>query len=305
MNSEDEYIGFYPSEIGILEIRATQNGVSKIKFSDFAPEKLHENNFTRECTRQLDEYFHGKRKEFSVPMDLHPTNFQQEIWEMLRKIPYGQTTIYSDLAVRSGSILKSRAVGMACAGNPVPILIPCHRAIGKTGRLVGFRGELWRKKWLLEHEQKHSGDYQAELFEIVPERIASVTHPVVLYDGYCHLCSRSVQFIIKRDKKNNFHFSELSSDFSKEVCLRFHLPQNYSASVLLLHKTKLYKSSAAAIKIATKLSGLWPLAAVFYIVPPFIRNYIYNYIAQNRFRWFGKRETCFFPDETIHKRIIH
>lgn len=300
----DDYIAFYPSEIGIIEIRATEKGVSAIKFRDFAPEKLRENKHTRECTRQLEQYFTGERREFSVNLDLSPTKFQSEIWDKLRKIPYGQTSTYSDLALKSGSLLKSRAVGMACAGNPVPILIPCHRAIGKTGRLVGFRAELWRKKWLIEHEQKNSGDYQAELFEIIPDRIGSISHPVVLYDGYCNLCSRSVRFIIKRDKKNKFLFSPLSSEFSKQVFKHFRLPENYTDSVLLYHNNKLYKSSGAAIRIAVRLSGLWPLTGVFYIIPFFLRDLFYNFIAKNRLKWFGKRDSCFLPDDSLKNRII-
>lgn len=303
MDSE-EYIGCYPSEIGMLEIRATQKGVSSIRFRDFAPDKIYENQYIKECTKQLSEYFRGERKEFSVPLDLSPTKFQKEIWDSLQQIPYGQTTTYSDLAIKSGSLLKSRAVGTACAGNPIPIIIPCHRAIGKTGRLVGFRGELWRKKWLLEHEQKHSGDYQAELFEIIPQKIGSITHPVVLYDGFCILCSRSVQFILKRDTKKKFLFSPLSSEFSKQIFLHFHLPENYSDSVILYNRNKIYKSSGAAIRIAIRLNGLWPLMGIFYIIPWFIRDYVYNFIAKRRKKWFGKRERCFLPDEPDQQRFI-
>ncbi len=303
MDSED-FAGCYPSFIGILEIRATPNGISSIKFRDFTPGKLHENQHIRECIKQLSEYFSGERKEFSVPLDLTPTNFQKEIWESLRQIPYGQTTTYSELAIKSGSLLKSRAVGTACAGNPVPIIIPCHRAIGKTGRLVGFRGELWRKKWLIEHEQKHSGDFQAELFEIIPPKIGSVMHPVVLYDGFCNLCSRSVQFIMKRDKKKKFLFSPLSSEFSKQVFRHFQLPEGYSDSVILFNRNKVYKSSGAALQIAVRLSGLWPLMAIFFIVPWFLRDCLYNFIAKRRIKWFGKRERCFLPDDANQKSFI-
>lgn len=303
MNSA-EYVGYYRSKIGILEVWATNNGISAIKFRDFAPEKLRENKHIRECIRQLGEYFNGKRSDFTVTLDLNPTKFQAEIWERLRKIPYGMTNTYSEIAVQSGSLLKSRAVGMACAGNPVPVIIPCHRAIGKSGKLIGFRGELWRKKWLLEHEQKHSGDYQAELFEIVPNKIGSVTQPVILYDGFCHLCSRSVQFVLKRDRLHKFLFSPLSSEFSQQVFKHFQLPENYSDSVLLYNNNKLYKSSSAAIRIAIRLNGLWPLTMVFLIIPAFIRNLIYNYIARNRFKWFGKRDICFLPDEAIQKNFI-
>jgi methylated-DNA-[protein]-cysteine S-methyltransferase len=300
----DEFIGCFPSEIGILEIHATKNGISAIKFRDFAPEKITENSHIRECVKQLQDYFNGSRKEFSLTLDLAPTSFQQEIWDMLSKIPYGRTTTYSELAIQSGSLLKSRAVGMACAGNPVPIIIPCHRAIGKTGRLVGFRGELWRKKWLLEHEQKHSGDYQAELFEIVPEKIGSVSHPVVLYDGFCNLCSRSVQFILKRDKKKKFLFSPLSSEFSKQVFRHFNLPGGYNDSVILYNRNKVHTSSGAAIRIAIRLSGLWPLIGIFYIVPWFIRDFVYNFVARRRIKWFGKRDNCYLPDEFTQKRFI-
>lgn len=299
-----EYSGIYSSEIGVIEIIASAEGVNSLIFCDFAPEKTRENQHVRECARQLEEYFKAQRKDFTVALDLSPTDFQERIWDLLKSTPYGQTITYADLALRAGSILKARAVGMACAANPVPIIIPCHRAIGKSGRLVGFRSELWRKKWLLEHEEKHSRDFQAELFEIIPGKISSVQHPVVLYDGFCLLCERSVGFILKRDKAQKFRFSPLSSSFAKGVLNHFGLPETFNNSVLLLHNNKLYKSSSAALKIATMLPGLWFLTGVFYLVPPFIRDFLYNFVAKRRLRWYGKRDDCYLPDEDIVRRII-
>lgn len=300
-----ECSGFYSSEIGIIEIIASDLGVNSLRFRDFAPERTRENQHVRECIRQLDEYFKGQRKEFTLTLDLSPTDFQNKVWNQLKDTPYGQTITYADLALREGSILKARAVGMACAANPVPIIIPCHRAIGKSGRLVGFRAELWRKKWLLEHEEKHSRDFQAELFEIIPGKISSIQHPVVLYDGFCLLCERSVGFILNRDKEQKFRFSPLSSDFAKEVLDHFGLPETYNNSVLLFHNNKLYKSSSAAIKIASMLPGFWFLTGIFFLVPKFIRDFIYNFVAKRRLRWYGKRDDCYIPGENTLRRIIH
>jgi O-6-methylguanine DNA methyltransferase len=102
--------------------------------------------------RQLREYFDGRRKKFDIPIRLAGTLFQQQVWNGLLKIPYGQTESYGSLAERLGKPSASRAVGHANGQNPISIIVPCHRVIGKDGSLTGYGGELWRKKWLLEHE---------------------------------------------------------------------------------------------------------------------------------------------------------
>jgi O-6-methylguanine DNA methyltransferase len=105
-----------------------------------------------ELTEQLQAYFQGNRTEFSIPMDAKGSDFQKQVWDELRKIPYGQILSYEKLALRLGSVRLSRAVGTANGKNPISILIPCHRVIGKNGRLSGYAGGLWRKQSLLELE---------------------------------------------------------------------------------------------------------------------------------------------------------
>jgi len=105
-----------------------------------------------EVERQLKGYFQGDRREFEIPLLLIGSDFQKSVWSALQSIPRGQTTDYGSMASRIGKPQAVRAVGRANASNPIAIIVPCHRVIGKDGSLVGYGGELWRKKWLLEHE---------------------------------------------------------------------------------------------------------------------------------------------------------
>lgn len=107
---------------------------------------------------QLDEYFAGTRKNFSVPLELNGTKFQKMVWQALIEIPYGQTVSYKLVAEKIGNIKACRAVGMANNKNPIPIIIPCHRVIGHNGKLVGYGGGLGIKKYLLNLER---GDFNA------------------------------------------------------------------------------------------------------------------------------------------------
>lgn len=104
------------------------------------------------AAEQLEEYFSGKRKEFSLPVELKGTEFQRRVWQELSRIPYGESISYGELARRVGSPKASRAVGLANGRNPITIIIPCHRVIGADGRLTGYGGGLPRKKFLLDFE---------------------------------------------------------------------------------------------------------------------------------------------------------
>lgn len=108
----------------------------------------------REAYQQLAEYFEGRRTKFSVKLNLSGTAFQKKVWSRLRRIPFGQTRSYGQVARSCGRPGAARAVGGANHRNPVVIFVPCHRVIGSDGSLTGFGGGLWRKKWLLEHERK-------------------------------------------------------------------------------------------------------------------------------------------------------
>lgn len=155
----------YSSPVGSLQIIVKDGFVSGIIFMDERDEKNHpdtnESNLSlvdqaalEKCTQQLDEYFLNKRKEFNFPMKQSGTAFQQNVWNELLKIPYGKTISYLQLARQIGNVKSIRAVGAANGRNNLPIVVPCHRVIGSDGSLTGYAGGLWRKKWLLEHENK-------------------------------------------------------------------------------------------------------------------------------------------------------
>lgn len=142
-----------------LIVVATADAIVRIDFYNKSHEDIGEQKLTallRTASSQLREYFSGKRTTFDLPVDQEGTDFQQNLWKLLECIPFGTTTTYGDLAKKIKNPLAARAVGMCCARNSIPIIIPCHRVTGTAG-LTGFGGEIWRKKWLLKHEAEHSG----------------------------------------------------------------------------------------------------------------------------------------------------
>jgi predicted DCC family thiol-disulfide oxidoreductase YuxK len=127
---------------------------------------------------------------------------------------------------------------------------------------------------------------------------------VLLFDGVCNLCNASVQFIIRRDKKAFFKFAPLQSEFGRKICERNQLNQNEIETVILLAEGKVYTKSAAGLQIVKKLGGLWPLLYVFIIIPAFLRDPVYDFIARSRYKWFGKRDSCMIPDPELRSRFI-
>jgi len=125
------------------------------------------------------------------------------------------------------------------------------------------------------------------------------TNPVILFDGVCNLCNSSVLFIIKHDPKRQFRFASLQGDYGQQVLKRFQLPANSLNSFILLKDNKIYTHSTGALKVAKELSGGWPLLYAFIIIPPFIRNAVYQIIANNRYKWFGKKESCMVPSAAM------
>ncbi len=105
-----------------------------------------------EATRQLKQYFAGERTDFDLPLAPEGTEFQLRVWDELRRIPFGQTLSYGELAVAIGRPGAARAVGLANGRNPISIVVPCHRLVGSSGGLTGYAGGLDRKRWLLDHE---------------------------------------------------------------------------------------------------------------------------------------------------------
>lgn len=136
-------------------------------------------------------------------------------------------------------------------------------------------------------------------------KLKEIREPVILFDGVCHLCTAGIQFIIKKDKKNKFRFASLQGKFGQQLLQQLHLPATNLDSFILLENGKIYTQSMAALKIAKRLSGLWPFLYVLIIIPSFIRNTIYRIIASNRYRWFGKRNECWIPSAQINSRFLN
>lgn len=127
---------------------------------------------------------------------------------------------------------------------------------------------------------------------------------VVLFDGVCNLCSSSVQFIINHDPKGYFKFASLQSEAGQALLQDHQLDTASLKSLVLLEQGKAYTHSTGALRIAKRLSGAWPLLYGFIIIPPFLRNAVYNLIARNRYRWFGKKEACWLPTPALRSRFL-
>ena len=127
---------------------------------------------------------------------------------------------------------------------------------------------------------------------------------IILFDGVCNLCNSSVQFIIKHDKQERYLFASLQSDAAKEILLHFNLKKNNIDSIFLIKNSKIYTKSTAALKIAKHLNNGFSLCYFFIIIPYFIRDLAYDYIAKNRYKWFGKQNECMLPSAKHKKRFI-
>lgn len=159
---------YYQSEIGLLEIAASDAGVTSVLFVERVAQQVYANPSEMrpvliKCLNQLDEYFKGDRKSFDLKLAPEGTAFQKLVWDQLLTIPYGETVSYMNIAHAIGNEKSIRAVGAANGQNPIPIIIPCHRVIGSDGKLTGYGGGVWRKAWLLNHERRHSSG-QLSLF---------------------------------------------------------------------------------------------------------------------------------------------
>jgi predicted DCC family thiol-disulfide oxidoreductase YuxK len=128
--------------------------------------------------------------------------------------------------------------------------------------------------------------------------------PIILFDGVCNLCNQSVQFVIRHDAKGRFRFAALQSSFGQSQLEKYQFNKEELLSVVLVVNNRVYDRSRAALEIARRLDGPWPLFYIFVIVPPFIRNFVYNRIARNRYKWFGKKDECMIPTPELRTRFI-
>ncbi|WMW77810.1 methylated-DNA--[protein]-cysteine S-methyltransferase [Flavobacterium sp. 20NA77.7] len=139
--------------LGNLLIEGDENGLTSLSIISDEIKITHTSQKTLEdAIIQLQEYFEGKRKQFTIRLNPQGTNFQKKVWQKLLEIPFGTTISYQQLSNQLGDSKAIRAVANANSKNPLWIIIPCHRVIGSDGSLTGYAGGLWRKKWLLEHE---------------------------------------------------------------------------------------------------------------------------------------------------------
>ena len=147
----------YESPLGPLTLVGGPAGLRALDFPGHAgplEENDHDPGFFAVAMRQLDEYFAGRREGFGIKLDLRGTPFQRSVWDELQRIPCGSTTTYGALARAVGRLDAVRAVGAAVGRTPVPIIVPCHRAVGSNGSLTGYRGGLQRKRALLDLERR-------------------------------------------------------------------------------------------------------------------------------------------------------
>ncbi|CZF82164.1 Methylated-DNA--protein-cysteine methyltransferase [Grimontia celer] len=149
----------YESPLGTITLTASDQGLTSLSLPEYkydipvSDEEVIDRKPFESIVSQLDRYFAGEAVEFDVPLDLLGTAFQCEVWEALKSIPPGETRSYGELANHVGRPKASRAVGAANGQNPIAIIVPCHRVIGKNGKLTGYAGGLEAKAWLLKHEQ--------------------------------------------------------------------------------------------------------------------------------------------------------
>ena len=132
----------------------------------------------------------------------------------------------------------------------------------------------------------------------------TLQRPVVLFDGVCNLCSSVVKFIIKHDKENLFVFASLQSAFGQDILNRFQLAPTTFNSFILFEDNKIYTKSTGALRVARLLTGWWSLLYYLIIIPRLIRDAVYNYVATNRYKWFGKKEECWIPTPELSKKFI-
>jgi predicted DCC family thiol-disulfide oxidoreductase YuxK len=125
-----------------------------------------------------------------------------------------------------------------------------------------------------------------------------------LFDGVCNLCSSSVQFILKHDRKNQFQFGSLQGNYGQEMLKKYQLPSSEFNSFMLIEEGKLYSKSTGALRMLKHIGGLWSLAYAFIIVPKFIRDAVYNLVARNRYKWFGKKNECWLPKPEWKNRFL-
>ncbi|MDX1904619.1 MAG: thiol-disulfide oxidoreductase DCC family protein [Thermonemataceae bacterium] len=128
---------------------------------------------------------------------------------------------------------------------------------------------------------------------------------IVLFDGVCNLCNATVQFLIVRDKKDQLRFASLQSEFGQKVLEKYHLPQKDFDSFVLLVGDKVYLRSSAALKVSAYLGVFWKVFQIFWLLPKPFRDWVYNFVAKNRYKWFGKKDECMLPSPQLKAKFFN
>lgn len=147
-----EGVAYFNSPLGDLLIRSKNEFITTVHYFKGTREPENLTPVIEQCIQELTSYFYEGRKFFSVPLSTEGTGFQKKVWNVLLEIPFGKTISYTQQALQVGDLKSIRAVALANGQNPIAIIIPCHRVIGKDGSLVGYGGGLDNKTWLLKHE---------------------------------------------------------------------------------------------------------------------------------------------------------
>ncbi len=152
-----ENFAIYETKLGYFKMKYDDGNITFFKkiFDESISDFGTKNELTDRAYKELLEYFDGKRKHFDVPYKLNGTDFQKSVWSALCYIPYGEIRSYKDIAIAIGNEKASRAVGMANNKNPITVIVPCHRVIGASGKLVGYAGGLEMKEFLLSMESEN------------------------------------------------------------------------------------------------------------------------------------------------------
>lgn len=127
---------------------------------------------------------------------------------------------------------------------------------------------------------------------------------IILFDGVCNLCNNAITFVIQRDRKDVFVYAPLQSKAGELLAKQHNIDTNKVDSIILIKNQKTFTKSTAALRIAQNLSGLWPALVAFLIIPPFIRNWVYDYVAKNRYKWFGKKDACMIPTPELKAKFL-
>lgn len=133
---------------------------------------------------------------------------------------------------------------------------------------------------------------------------SSNTHKIILFDGVCNLCNSSINFVIKRDKKNLFQFATLQEQPGQALLKKYNINTLDTDSIILIANNKAYVKSTAALHIAKDLKGGWPLLYGFMIIPTFVRNWVYDFVARNRYNWYGKKDSCMIPSPALKDKFL-